>query len=186
MRKAMLELVECFNRLRMFELTHLISDFQIGKKDAYALQEAIITATKVLLTQGAVEVNTGQIGLRSLQLDTLSSKTNEYLSDPINSEPVQKFIRDIRQFGIVQNKIGIFSAHQMGSCRMGSSPNNSAVNPQGETWDVKGLYVADASVFPTASGVNPMITTYSVAYSIAQFMKKGLASDVSESLTAKL
>jgi choline dehydrogenase-like flavoprotein len=134
-----------------------------------------------------VEVNTGQIGLRSLQLDTLPSKiAAECLADPINSEPVQKFIKDVRQFGIVQNKIGVFSAHQMGSCRMGSSPSTGAVNPQGETWDVKGLYVADASVFPTASGVNPMITTYSVAYSIAQFMKKDLGASVGENLNAKL
>jgi len=32
------------------------------------------------------------------------------------------------------------------------------VDPSGECWDVAGLYVADASAFPTASGVNPMIT----------------------------
>jgi choline dehydrogenase-like flavoprotein len=54
---------------------------------------------------------------------------------------------------------------------MGSSPKTSAVKPTGETWDVKDLYVADASLFPTASGVNPMLTTYSLAYSIAQFIK---------------
>lgn len=55
---------------------------------------------------------------------------------------------------------------------MGSSPKTSAVKATGETWEVKGLYVADASVFPTASGVNPMLTTYSIAHSIAQFVKK--------------
>lgn len=55
---------------------------------------------------------------------------------------------------------------------MGNNPKTSAVKPTGETWEVKGLYVADASVFPTASGVNPMLTTYSIAHSIAQFIKK--------------
>jgi len=42
--------------------------------------------------------------------------------------------------------------HQMGSCRMGSSPQNSVTDGQGHCWDVAGLYVADASCFPTASG----------------------------------
>jgi len=44
------------------------------------------------------------------------------------------------------------SMHQMGSCRMGSSPKNSVTDSQGHCWDVAGLYVADASSFPTASG----------------------------------
>jgi choline dehydrogenase-like flavoprotein len=35
---------------------------------------------------------------------------------------------------------------------MGISPKNSVVNPQGETHEVKNLYVADASVFPTSTG----------------------------------
>lgn len=59
---------------------------------------------------------------------------------------------------------------------MGINPKNSVVKPTGESWDVKGLYVADASTFPTASGVNPMLTTYAMAYSIAQFMKKADAA----------
>ena len=42
--------------------------------------------------------------------------------------------------------------HQMGSCRMGSSPDNSVTNSQGHCWEVEGLYVADASCFPTATG----------------------------------
>jgi choline dehydrogenase-like flavoprotein len=50
---------------------------------------------------------------------------------------------------------------------MGISPNNSVVKPTGETWEVKNLYVADASVFPTSSGVNPMVTTETIALHIA-------------------
>ena len=52
----------------------------------------------------------------------------------------------------------------MGSARMGGSPEVSAVNPDGETWEVKDLVVADASCFPTASGVNPMISIEAIAY----------------------
>ena len=47
---------------------------------------------------------------------------------------------------------------------MGGSPATSAANPTGETWDVRDLVVADGSAFPTASGVNPMITIEAIAH----------------------
>ena len=56
------------------------------------------------------------------------------------------------------------SFHIMGSARMGGSPETSACNPRGETWEVHNLYVCDASAFPTASGVNPMISIESIAH----------------------
>jgi choline dehydrogenase-like flavoprotein len=52
----------------------------------------------------------------------------------------------------------------MGSARMGGSPETSACNPRGETWEVRNLYVCDASAFPSASGVNPMISIESIAH----------------------
>jgi len=36
-----------------------------------------------------------------------------------------------------------------------------------QVWDVPGLYVADASVFPSASGVNPMLTIMGIAHRAA-------------------
>ena len=44
------------------------------------------------------------------------------------------------------------SMHQMGTCRMGASPNSSVADSEGQCWDVAGLYIADASCFPTSSG----------------------------------
>lgn len=51
---------------------------------------------------------------------------------------------------------------------MGLDAAASAVDPRGETWEVEGLYVADASTFPTALGVNPMVTVQAIAYCTAQ------------------
>ena len=39
----------------------------------------------------------------------------------------------------------------------------SAVGEENETHEVQGLFVVDGSVFPTASGVNPMLTIYGIA-----------------------
>ena len=63
--------------------------------------------------------------------------------------------------------MALAALHIMGSARMGGSALTSAVDPDGQTWDVQGLYVADASCFPTASGVNPMISIESIAHMTA-------------------
>ena len=60
------------------------------------------------------------------------------------------------------------SAHQMGTARMGTSASNSVVSPEGRVWGTMGLYVADASNFPSASGVNPMITNMAISHGIAR------------------
>jgi len=58
----------------------------------------------------------------------------------------------------------LYSFHLMGSARMGDSAERSAARPTGETWEVASLVVADGSAFPTASGVNPMITIEAIAH----------------------
>ena len=59
----------------------------------------------------------------------------------------------------------------MGTCRMGGSAKTAVADPYGEVYGVRGLFVADASTFPTASGVNPMLTTMAMAYRVAQHIK---------------
>ena len=56
-----------------------------------------------------------------------------------------------------------FSAHQMGSCRLGSDPQASVAGPWGELHDIPGVWIGDASALPTAPGVNPMLTTMALA-----------------------
>jgi choline dehydrogenase-like flavoprotein len=57
---------------------------------------------------------------------------------------------------------GIFeqndSAHLMGGCRMGFSPQDSVTDGNGRTWDIPNLWICDGSLFPTAGGVNPSLT----------------------------
>ena len=55
----------------------------------------------------------------------------------------------------------------MGTARMGSRPEESVVDLSGQLWDLPGAYVADASLFPTAIGVNPQITIMALATRIA-------------------
>ena len=58
---------------------------------------------------------------------------------------------------------------------MGATPATSATTPEGETWDVRGLYVCDGSAFPTASGVNPMISIEAIAHMNARAIAAALS-----------
>ena len=65
------------------------------------------------------------------------------------------------------NRIGMYSAHVNGTCRMGASSRTAAVNPEGERYGVRGLYVADGSILPTSLGVNPQETIMALASILA-------------------
>lgn len=62
----------------------------------------------------------------------------------------------------------LFSAHQLGSCRMGSDPQTSVANPWGELHDTPGVWIGDASAFPTATGTNPMVSIMALAHRTAE------------------
>ncbi|BAU01723.1 hypothetical protein VIGAN_11101700 [Vigna angularis var. angularis] len=80
----------------------------------------------------------------------------------------EKFVKEESSRPLADLSTPFCSAHQMGSCRMGSNPKQSVVNETGETWEMEGLYVADTSVFPTALGVNPMVIVQAIAYNVPQ------------------
>jgi choline dehydrogenase-like flavoprotein len=73
------------------------------------------------------------------------------------------YLARLRECSLAPHEHAIFSAHQMGSCRMGVDPATSVANPWGELHDTRGVWVGDASAFPTASGTNPMLTIMALA-----------------------
>jgi cholesterol oxidase len=77
-----------------------------------------------------------------------------------------------RQFTPARN----YSAHPLGGCRMGASADGAVVNHRGQLFDGAaadslavhpGLYVADASIVPTALGNNPLLTITALAERVA-------------------
>lgn len=63
--------------------------------------------------------------------------------------------------------IELFTPHLMGTARMGPRPDQDVVDLSGQAHDLPGLYVADASLFPTPIGVNPQITISALALRVA-------------------
>jgi choline dehydrogenase-like flavoprotein len=60
------------------------------------------------------------------------------------------------------------SAHPQGGARMGSDPAESVVTPDGHLHGVDRVFVADASLFPTSSKVNPYETVMLLATHVGQ------------------
>ena len=79
-------------------------------------------------------------------------------------------MREIARRGVATNRVTLFSAHQMSSCRIGRERASSVADADGQVWDARGLFVADASAFPSAAGVNPMLTVMALARRTAQRM----------------
>ena len=64
----------------------------------------------------------------------------------------------------------LYASHPMATCRMGTDPASSVVDPSGRAHRLPGLHIADASVFPTSLGVNPQLTTLAVSTQIGRRM----------------
>lgn len=84
------------------------------------------------------------------------------------------YLKLVEKEGIQPSRTQIFSAHQMSSCRMSASPDQGPIRPTGESWECLDFFVADGSVFPTALGINPMITIAAIAHYVAGEIKSRL------------
>ena len=107
---------------------------------------AIVETAKVHLAAGAREVR------------TLHTR-------PLAIEPggdLRAFAAAAAARGVAPNTVGVFSAHQMGTAGMGSTRDRVS-DPDGTVRGIRGLHVVDASAFPNASGVNPMLTVMALA-----------------------
>jgi choline dehydrogenase-like flavoprotein len=83
-------------------------------------------------------------------------------------DDLDAFARRIQAAPLAAGGQPMFSAHQMGSARMGRDPSDSVAQPTGELHDVHGVWIGDTSAFPTAVGVNPMITCMALAVRTAE------------------
>ena len=65
---------------------------------------------------------------------------------------------------------GLVSTHVQGSCRMGDDPAQSVVDRNGESHEVRRLFVGDASLVPRTLSVNPSLTIMALATRLAEHL----------------
>jgi len=129
--------------------------YRLTEDDAAALRFGIARAADVHFAAGAREVypQAGRVAVL---------------------EPGEQ-VSKIEQARLRPGELRLEAFHPMGTARMGSDPRASVVSPSGETHDVPGLYVADASLFPSSLRVNPMVTIMAFARRIAAGLARELA-----------
>ncbi len=127
--------------------------YRLSVFDAAHLRRAVIAAAEQLAAAGATEV--------------VTTHTPPARARPGAAGWLEAFARAADRRGYSGTRMSCITFHQMGSARMGRDPARSVVDGRGESHEVRGLYVADGSAFPTSSGVNPMITIMAIADRVA-------------------
>lgn len=153
-------------------------EYTLDPYDAKSLVRGAIASAEIHLVNGAKRIHTNQTDVE----DYIPAPGHKYLDDP----RWKAWVASVEKAGMHPTRCALGSAHQMGSCQMGTHSSTSVVDPRGRVWGTKGLYVADASVFPTASGVNPMITNMSTAHSIARFIDEDAREALTQPIQAQL
>lgn len=72
--------------------------------------------------------------------------------------------RNIQSLSDVSHHLGAGSAHVMGGCPMGASPDKGVVDQRGRHWTIKNLSIHDGSVLPTSIGANPQLSIYGLSH----------------------
>jgi choline dehydrogenase-like flavoprotein len=120
--------------------------YRMDKQDRAVIPDLMRTMATTFLEAGAREVFLPVLGLGGLDADGLGRMDLER---------------------VPASRIESASQHPLGSCRMGTRPDHSVVDPDGQAWDLRGLYLVDGSIVPTSLGVNPQLSIMAMATRIA-------------------
>lgn len=116
--------------------------YALDDHDAKLLAQGLVHCAEVLFAGGAEEC------LVPFQPEPLALRPGDDLGQIVR-----------RGVGGMQ----LASTHPQSTCRMGGNPASSVVDGVGQHHAVRGLFVADMSVFPTSLGAPPQITTAALA-----------------------
>lgn len=139
-----------------------VYDYPLDARDLARVREGVRRAAEALAAVGAREV-------RSVQ------QVPE-IWRPAGGEGIGAFLARVEARGLGACQTTYGSYHQMGSARMGAHRRASAVDEENQVHGVPGLFVMDASCFPSASGVNPMLTIEAIAHRGAMALATRFAS----------
>jgi long-chain-alcohol oxidase len=124
-------------------------DYRLAADDERRIADGVARAARVVEAAGARRV----YSLHRQGLSYMPGLPGSY----------EKWVQETKRLGYGGGAAKLASYHQMGSCRMGTDPSTSAIDADNESHEVRNLFIVDASAFPTASGVNPMLTIYGIA-----------------------
>jgi choline dehydrogenase-like flavoprotein len=128
------------------------ASYELTREDADRIQFGIARAAEVHFAAGATEVypNIPRFGVLEP-------------GEPASFEAARLKTSELR----------LEAFHPMGTARISADPRQGVCAPDGSVRGTRNLYVADASLFPTSVGVNPMMTIIAFAKQVSRGIAEG-------------
>jgi hypothetical protein len=142
------------NRVEIGGSGEPIVDYSLGTSVLDALHRSMIESARIFFAAGARRVH-APAGV-------------SFFIDRSDADLVEELIP---RSGVLPGKISVTSAHMMGGCRMGRDASDSVTDSWGRIHGTSGLYVADSSLFPKSSEINPYVTVMALADRVAEHIR---------------
>lgn len=139
-----------------------VVDYTLTDEVLDALHASMLASARVFFAAGARRIH--------------APAGERFFIDAAEADRVDELIP---RANVKPGKISVTSAHLMGGCRMGRDTSDSVTDGWGRVHGVPWLFVADSSLFPRCSEVNPYLTVMALADRVAE----GIRTDIGELLT---
>jgi len=144
-------------------------DYRVDRLGIATLRHALVSMARLARAAGAEEI-TG-VGTPMIRSRPGADQSNSGARADVR---FAAFEAELAAMSFGPNRGSVFSAHQMGTVRLGADPGEHPADPRGHVRGdssgrlVRGLYVADGATFPTGIGVNPMIGIMTMARRVSR------------------
>jgi choline dehydrogenase-like flavoprotein len=122
--------------------------YSLARDDVRTFQKATARSAEILFAAGARKVFTGV--------------------HPFEELRGPRDLQHLKAAQLSPRDLEVTAYHPQGTCPMADRPDRGVLSPDGETWGVKGLFVADASVLPSTPRHNPQLSIMAMAKYIAE------------------
>lgn len=101
------------------------------------------------------------------------------IEKPINGEDLKRGLSGVKIVREIYEAVGAqefitsnfnFSLHQMGGCAIGTNPATAVVNERFQVFGKENLTIADGSIFPLSSGINPALSIMAHSHRASQIL----------------
>lgn len=131
--------------------------YDLGRYDLQRMQKAVVTLCELFKAAGARTLYPFVVGDHEVrtqsEIDALARRTLE------------------------PGDIEVTAFHPLGTARIGTDPTRSVLTPDGETREVKDLYVMDGASIPSSLGVNPQMTIMALSLRACERLSEKLSAD---------
>jgi len=150
------------NRVTVDSAGEPIVDYTLTDEVLDSLHESMKASARIFFAAGAQRIH--------------APAGSSFFIDAADSERIDELIP---RENVKPGKVSITSAHLMGGCRMGKDASDSVTDEWGRVHGVPWLFVADSSLFPHCSEINPYVTIMALADRVAERVRDDVGALVS-------